>query len=148
MRPPGQDLVAGDLAGDVTGAGNAGISAEVSSGPRGLPAAMLAADLRGTLREASRGFSSRPDLDVLLVAPHGIAVRRVSASTLALTRMHRQRLRNVCAPLGAVCACGLRSPPSTAGMPRDAISGPNEAAGVERGLALQSQAIPDLLGGL
>ena len=28
------------------------------------------------------------------------------------------------------------------------ITGPNEAAGVERGLALQSQAIPDLLGGL
>ena len=31
-----------------------------------------------------------------------IAVRRVSASTLALTRVHRQRLWNVCAPLGAV----------------------------------------------
>ena len=77
-----------------------------------------------------------------------IAVRRVSASTLALTRVHRQRLRNVCASLDAVCACVLRPPPSTAWMPRDAISRPNEATRVERGLALQSQATPDLLGGL
>ena len=77
-----------------------------------------------------------------------VVICRVSGSTLALTRVHRQRLRNVCASLDVVCACGLRPPPSTAWMPQDAISGPNEAAGVERGLALQSQAIPDLLGGL
>jgi len=37
---------------------------------------------------------------------------------------------------------------STTGQSRDAISEPDEAVAVERGLALQSHAIPDLLGGL